>query len=482
MEKSKTISAALWLGLNSIASKVIWAATLIVLMHNLGPKSYGLLASTWAYFGLIAALTDIGSGQSMLRTASRNPSMLKSYLSTVLILKGTLTTFALTLVCILFFVYQEDNLFQKWVIIFFAGGAILFDHFQTLYVYVSQIIHRLGTYTIIRLCQSVLLFITLWLILIIGGREDEVSIAHFLITLIFMFVSGYVFFTIREISDLSRVPITINRVIREGIPFLGTALLNLAYYRIDVILLSLLATQKLTGIYSGQYQLILTLYAFPAILVSAILPGLYKLSKMKDGIKYNLNIACKYLNILGMLFFPCIFFYAKEIMELIGGQEFTEEYQGLQILSFLIPMFMFTVILNALVAIDKIKLRLICELSALLIIICFGPFAIAYFGLIGMASIAVSSYLFSGLLGIRFLWMRGYCQISKILFDFSKIILAVIPGLLIFLFSNAHYSINCVLYILLFLTGLSILKIWDSQDKMRFKHVLNFFKFRLQHD
>ena len=198
---------------------------------------------------------------------------------------------------------------------------------------------------------------------------------------------------------------------------------------------------------------------------------MYKLNNDSEGIKNSLIVVSKYLNAIGIFLFPIVYLYSMEIMEIVGGEEFSVEHQGLKILSLLLLMFMFTVVLNALVAVDKIKDRIICETTALLVILIFGPFAIINYDLIGMAMIAIISYLLSGVLGIRFLVSAGYMDLFKILKDILKLIASIIPSISILLFLDISIIVKLTLYIVLFLICLKIFKVWDYEDMSRFKYV-----------
>ena len=471
MLEHKPISDALWLGVNSITSKILWAFTLILLMHELGPEGFAYITVGWAYFGLLAAVTDFGSAQSYLRKSSRDINYLKSYFLKVLMIKTFSTMSIIVSSIVLIYLMSNNLLTYRSKVLLLAGAAIMIDHFYVVFSYTAQLIGKLRIFTIIRVTQSVAILSVFYFILNFGGKELEVSIAHLMLTLLFLLIGMYYFLKFEEIKSLKKSNINTKDIIKEGMPFLSSSILNLAYYRVDVILLSYFATQTLTGIYSGQYQIILTFYAIPAILISAILPSMYKLNNDSEGIKNNLIVVSKYLNAIGIFLFPIVYLYSMEIMEIVGGEEFSVEHQGLKILSLLLLMFMFTVVLNALVAVDKIKDRIICETTALLVILIFGPFAIINYDLIGMAMIAIISYLLSGVLGIRFLVSAGYMDLFKILKDILKLIASIIPSISILLFLDISIIVKLTLYIVLFLICLKIFKVWDYEDMSRFKYV-----------
>lgn len=473
----KTTSSVLWLSINTLTSKILWLVTLVMLMRYLGPSDYGLLASSWAVFGLLAAITDLGMGQSMLRSGSRDILSHRYYFKVVLSVKILITSLILIIILGAAYLYDGEHLETKWFIYIAAGAAILFDHFQTIFMYTAQIIARLKIFTLLRIGQSMFLLILMYVFLSKNGSVFSVSIIHMLTALCFILVNVVVFYNLNEIKELPYNKLRLHAVMSDGIPFLSSILLNLAYYRVDIILLALLTNQKLTGIYSGQYQLILILYTFPSMLVSALLPKMYQISNDKNELRKVFDVCSKYLNVLSILIFPCVFFYAKEIMNLIGGEEFSEEYHGLQILSFLILMFSFTVVLNTLVVVNKISIRLLCELIALIITILLGPLMIKSFGLPGMASIAAFSYLCSGFIGIWYLNKKNHIQLSASLGNFMKLILYALPASIVFYISDANYLINCMAYIILCLLSFMYLKVWDSEDKLRLTRIVKFFNY-----
>src|SRR5438067_1531530 len=80
-----------WLSFCNFVTKLLWAGSVMVLTHGLGPKGFGELATLWAYAGLAAGLTDLGTGQAMFRAGSRMPNLLCGYFRISLRVKGILT-------------------------------------------------------------------------------------------------------------------------------------------------------------------------------------------------------------------------------------------------------------------------------------------------------------------------------------------------------------------------------------------------------
>src|SRR3989344_5944982 len=117
---------------------------------------------------------------------------------------------------------------------------------------------------------------------------------------------------------------------------LGSAvLLNLIYFRADTIILSFYKPAADVGVYGLSYKILEVLMAFPAMFAGLIMPFLARFA-FKQWDEYRLYLQ-KSLDAILLVIVPMIvvtLFFARPIIDLVGGNGFTDADKVLKILIF----------------------------------------------------------------------------------------------------------------------------------------------------
>jgi O-antigen/teichoic acid export membrane protein len=464
----------LWILSSNVATKLLWAGSIVVLMHGLGPEGYGSLVTVWAFAGLMAGISDLGTGQAFLRKCSREGQATLPYLRTTLFIKTWLTTPLWVLVALvaLWFRGTCDDWTWPWVAtVGLAALAPLIDHFQTVFTAITQMLRRLDLYAIWRAAYFLGVFFSFASVLALGGSTLGISLAYCLVTVAYVIRFGHKALHLID-GQPGEAPgrYPLNSAIREGLPFLGTTLLALAYYRVDVMLLGFLGSEREAGIYAGQYQLILLFYMIPGALFSVLFPDLYRCGQDRGFLQEQFDKNCRYLNLLSWLATPCLFFQARGVMNILGGGAFASEYRSLQVLCFFIPMVPFAVALNFLTATDRLTERMGCEIGALAVTFLGGVLVIPVYSTIGMASIALLAYALSGVLALTTLVRKGRIRLGQAGRDWVGMSLRIIPALMVFGLPVSIWWLQAVFFIAAALLSLTVSRFWNRADAALLQH------------
>ena len=467
---------------SNIVTKLLWAGSIVVLMHGLGPDGYGLLVTVWAFAGLMAGISDLGTSQALLRKCSREGQTTLPYLRTALFIKMWLTTPLWLLVALvaLWFRGTGNGWTWSWVAtIGLAALAPLIDHFQTVFTVITQMLRRLDLYAMSRAAYFIAVFISFALVLALGGSTLGISLAYCLVTIAYVIRFGHQGLQLIH-GHHGKLPgrYPLNSAIREGLPFLGTTLLALAYYRVDVMLLGFLGSDREAGIYAGQYQLVLLFYMIPGALFSVLFPDLYRCSQDTRFLQEQFDKNCRYLNLLSWLVTPCLFFQAHAVMHILGGKAFASEYRSLQVLCFFIPMVPFAVALNFLTAMDKLPARIGCEFAALVITFLGGVLVIPVYSTIGMAIVALLAYALSGVLALVTLVRKGRIHLRQVGRDWAGMSVRIIPALILFLLPESIWWLKGALFVAAALSILSWSRFWNHEDAALCQHALGLLRRR----
>ncbi len=467
----------LWILSANIATKVLWAGSIMVIMRGLGPDGYGLLATVWAFSGLTAGVSDLGAGQAMLRRCARDGQATLPYLRTTLLIKACLTTPLWLTVALLSLWFRRGSAEWTWpwmAIVGLAALAPLIDHFQTVFTAITQLLRRLDLYAGWRAACFAAVLIIFASVLSMGGSTLGISTGYCLVIL--AYVLGFGHHVLRLVHGAyrgasGRYPLA--AAIREGIPFLGTTLLALAYYRVDVMLLGFLGSDREAGIYAGQYQLVLIFYMIPGALFSVLFPDLYRGSRDAGFLQAQFDRNCRYLNLLAWLVTPCLFFQAHTVMNVLGGAAFASDYHSLQVLCFFVPMVSFGVALNFLTAMDKLPARIGCESLALLVTFLGGAVVIPVFSTIGMAVVALVAYALSGTFALVILARQGGIRLIQAGRDWAHMAVRIIPALFVFGLPEAFGWLKGALFIASAIVILSLSRFWNREDEALCRQVMN---------
>ncbi len=471
MSASRTLKGILWLGATNVVTKLLWALATILLMHRLGPEAFGQLISIWAIAELAAAASDLGATQSMLRSGSGNAAHLASYLRAVLTVKGGLGVIfwaAISAALLLGGVGRGAEGLRPAdaaLLVALAVGAPLADHFSTVFAAVTQVLHRLDVFALWRIAYFAAALAAFALVTGLGGGLVAVAGAHLGLALVAALLFGAHCRSIVPRQEQDAVPYPIGLAVREGLPFLFATLLALAYYRTDIMLLRSLGSPYEAGIYGGQYLVVPVFYMVPGMVFGVMLPDLYRNCHNAAYMQHRFDLACRYLNLLALLAVPCLVFRAADVVQLLGGSEFAEHYPTLQVLAFMIPLFIFSVSLNFLTAFNRMPYRIGCEVAGIAFTVLAGVFVVPRYSATGMAVVAVLAFCVSGFLALRELALRHAIFARTAAADAAGMTLRAAPALGVFFLPVGSPWLQCALYVVAAIAMLTALGFWKQEDR-----------------
>ena len=447
------------LGTSNVLNKMLWAGVVFLFIRSAGPEGYGLLSAFWAIGALLAPLSDFGGSQLLLREGARNRALVQPMFLRFLKIKivASAVFVVLGILAAVTIFRAESGLGSGSLVILSAlgVGTPLLDHLHTMATPVLQIANRLQIFAIYRVAYFSGLLLAVGGALLAGMDIFAVSMIYLAFTLLwviafFRAVWGYIPGEVQE-------PPGIVQMIRDGSHFLGVSLLNLAYYRVDLLLVSALLGATYAGIYGGQYQVILVFFMFPSVCFNVLFSDLYRKGGRQRALQPYFDAFMKYMNIIAVGLFTGLVFSAREIMSFLGGSAYMDEVLSFRILSVLVLLFFCSVALNFMNAVDRVGRRLRYETYAIMLTLVGGSLIVPLVGIEGMAMTSVLAYFGAGVFALRELFVeQGFewhtCARQALLVVISS--LAASTALLV----PAPLGMNLVLYgaaylALLFLAG-----------------------------
>ncbi|MBA7490639.1 lipid II flippase MurJ [subsurface metagenome] len=376
-------------------------AIIMLITRHLGVSGYGNYNTIIAYLGIFAVLADLGLYMIMVRDMSQRPKEQEKIVGNVLGLRIFTAIVALILAALVS-IFLNYPLEVKIGILIFSAGIFFILLSQTL-LGVFQVYLRVDKATIAEVAGRFLtLILVIWLIKKGAGLLPVITAAA--AGFAFNFFLSFIFAN-QFIKIIPRFQISLwKKTIIKALPLGIVAILATIYYKIDIVLLSLLPLKKVlifgishfsnseaVGIYSAAYRVLEIIVVFPNLFALLIFPIISK--SIKSDPKRTQRVFQKSFNFLAIfgIFFTIIgFFLASQITDIVGGREFANSKIVLQILSIaFLPHFVGNLYGIVLTAADKQKVLIMPFFIFTAFNIIGNLILIPYYSFLGAALITV---------------------------------------------------------------------------------------------
>lgn len=392
------------------------------LTRHLGQAGYGAYETALSYLFIFTILADFGLHIIHVREISRHPEKEEFISGNIFTLRFILLVLVVILAVIIgfFLPYPQETktgiLIATIFVLFSSLSQILagiFQKYHTFYlVSFSDIISRLIqlglVFWAINLGLGFLAFI--WILSITSGLQF-----------------GIIFFLSRRFI---KFPLTLDfsyakDILRISLPVAASILFTAIYIRTDALMLSLMKPQADVGIYRLAAKILETIVFFPALLVELTMPSFSHLAlNSKDLFR---QIFRRTFNILFLMAIPTViilFFFAKPIILILGGEAFIPSVLPLKIMALVIGM----VFLNnlggkALIALELQKAGMWIYVSGAVLNIFSNLLVIPKFSYIGASFTTLMTEILVTIMMFSVLYKKtGFSPDIKRIFDFKEVL------------------------------------------------------------
>lgn len=323
-----------------------------LLTRYLGTEGYGQYTTIIAYLGFFSVIADFGLYLMVIREISKEGANPEKIVGNIFSLRVIFAGLILGLGAGLAFFLHYPSL-VKWGIllgvinfIFVSLSGVLtgiFQKYLKMYkVVMSEVVGR------VILLLFTLIFIGLKLnLLFIIFSVILGSLGNFL--LVYFFATRYV--TIRLLFDFAYW----RYILRETWPLAISVVLNLIYFKIDTVILSLMKPAADVGLYGVSYKILEVLVSLPNMFVGLVLPLLtYYAFLNREKFVEIFRRAFDFLILVTVPLVTGGFILARPLVILIGGEDFAAATPIFQILIFAVGcLFLGSLSGHTIVAINK---------------------------------------------------------------------------------------------------------------------------------
>ncbi|MBI3754628.1 MAG: flippase [Deltaproteobacteria bacterium] len=300
MTTKKRIISNTFYSFSGFAAEYIFAYFIIIaIARYLGDVGMGEYSFIFAMAHSLVFLTHQGMDYLMIRDISREEDKAQVYVSNVLSMKLILTICAFVIMSMIALsLPKSPEVINALILALFSCGVAAFLEVYDPYLQAKQRISIISLAKVLERGTALLLVI----IFLLQGKGiiwvvAAVFIGRLIRDLIMISASwrhiGFKFgFDIDIWKDL----------FIKGLPFLATNVFLYIYFRVDIVMLSFMKGDAVTGWYSAAYKLIDLISFIPYLVISATLPGMAASFK-KDDILMQ-DIFRRTLRYLIILAFP----------------------------------------------------------------------------------------------------------------------------------------------------------------------------------
>ena len=296
----------------------------------LGQQAYGDLTTILVYISLFGVLTDLGLSPITVREMSATPQHAEAILGNTLGLRAFLSVGALLLAAFVVagLPYSKPVKLGSAIAALSLPLIALSATLSTVYQARLEML-RVALADVVSKGVSVVLVASIvWL----GG-----GFYLFLWATVLSALAGAAFLCqvsrgvlrIRVLADFG----CWTRLAREALPLGLAALVTMAYFKIDTIMLSLMKPSADVGIYGVAFKIFEMVLALPGFFAVSIFPVLSRLVAVdRDRVAATLQKAFDLLVVVALPVAAGAYLFAPRIVALIGGAGFAEAALPLRIL------------------------------------------------------------------------------------------------------------------------------------------------------
>ncbi|MFQ5788749.1 MAG: polysaccharide biosynthesis C-terminal domain-containing protein, partial [Thermodesulfobacteriota bacterium] len=264
-------------------------------------------------------------------------------------------------------------------------------------------------------------------------------------------------------------------ILRESLPLALTVIFTVIYFKIDVVMLSLIrGDDSEIGWYSAAMRLIELVGVVPALIVSALFPIFSGLHKDSVGsLKKVFKASFRYLSVAALPIAVGILLLSDRLVYTIYGREYLQTIPALKILAFaLIFIFVNYVLMNILVAVDRQKVNAIIAGTCVFVNVALNLCLIPHYGYMGAGAATVITEIVLFALGLYFV-AKYVCKVNIIVLLIRPLISVIIMGAFIVAISaKLNLAVIIFLSALIYFLCLLMFRFFTEDDKVIYSHLI----------
>ncbi len=379
------------------------AGTSALLLRHLGVRDFGRYGAVSALLGIVsgvgdAGLTAIGARELSLVRGDEQARLMRNLVT----LRLAITPVGI--VAAVIFALAAYPHTMVWGTLLGGLGVLLVNTQATMMMPLSVEL-RLGTVAAFEVAKTALTFVVVLVLVALGSSLLPFFGAQIPVGLVVLALTPLAVPLRRGlVPDFDRTVAL--SLLREALPLAVALTMNVIYFRVLMIMVSLLAPSSATGLFATSFQVFTVIFSLPLLVLSSALPLLAVAGRDDDErLRFGLQRMTEVSLAAAVLFVLVIVAAAPWAIPLLGGDRFSGAAPVLQIQAFaLIPVFVGQVWQLGLLSLRRQSALTLANAGALALVLALGGVCIPLWSARGAAGAAVAAE--SGLALLVYVFLR----------------------------------------------------------------------------
>ncbi|MBU0613463.1 flippase [Patescibacteria group bacterium] len=455
----------LWLTISSVTSKVIGFGIVVLVARNLQVEGFGQYNFALSFGIIINVIANFGLSTLANRDLARDRRLTKEYINNIISIKLVLA--AITLIFLTIIIQFIDKPFQVKVIVYLASVYVIVESYNIFFRSIFRAHERMHFETISRIIERLIVLTLVAGFFFMGYGIFSVFVAYIIAETVSMLITATIvykkFCKFSFKFDFSKW----KKFLKPSMYFALTEVFIIVYFKIDVLMLSIMKNDQVTGLYSSAYDLLFAFIFIPTIMNAAVFPRISFLAKNAYERFKNLAFTLqKYFLVVSIPLSIGLYFSSDFLIDLIYGSEFSNATALFQVMTIaLIFVFLNHIYGSIFNAVDKQHIFTIFAGVCMVFNVTMNFILIPLLAAKGAAIATISTELLLTILSI----MGIYKYIGKPLVNFwgtnAKILVGGIAAITVtVILPDFHPIIRSILSVLVYTTVIFTLRVFNTRD------------------
>jgi O-antigen/teichoic acid export membrane protein len=457
-----------------LGSKVVtWAFAFvmtIMLPRYLGAAVYGRLYFAISLTSVFAIMVEFGLNSLVSREISKKPEDTTAYLVNAALLKAGLWIVAFAIMNA--FVRIADYPPQTVAAVMILGVAIMITSMSSLLVAVLQATRHINWVAISSIAEKAVLTCLGVAALLSGYGMLVIAGIMLLSATIGLALDLFWFVRLSRVAPVHAgwEGVRPRPLFVRALPFFSVVFLGAIYFRVDVIIMSLVKSSVVVGWYGASYRLFETTNLIPEAFMFAFFPVFCRMALRKDT---SLALATqKALDLLLLIGIPVavgMFTLAGPIVKTLYGAQFLPSVGSLRLLALATPLlYTNAAFVQLLVATDRQKKLAVTAGIGAVVNVGLNLLLIPRYGHIGAAATTVVTEFVVTVVNYRFL-PRGLTSELKVTTPAKALVAAAVMAVPLVLMRGENVFLTIAVGVGVYFTVVALIKALPAEDVQMMK-------------
>ncbi|HDY88503.1 MAG TPA: hypothetical protein ENH82_10400 [bacterium] len=222
----------------SESSRILPALLFVYTARKLGDENFGKLSFAYSFTGICIIVADFGLNTILIRNVSRHKELTSEYIGNIFVLKIILSLISVSGIGL--FVLFTDYPSEVITILVIFGGVMFFKALVDFFCAIFNAYERMDKEAFLKGTNHIVLFLSGIVVLTMGFGLFSLANVFLIVYLISSIIGFYiVYMSIAKIRPCFNLKFW-KFILRESLPLALAVAFTVIYFKIDVIMLSLI--------------------------------------------------------------------------------------------------------------------------------------------------------------------------------------------------------------------------------------------------